>query len=267
MTLQEMIHVKKQYGLSNETIASLSGVPLSTVMKVFSGQTRHPRRETLLALERAFIKECASHDDHYPSQAQDPFSARESQAGYGKALAPVRTIDDYYALPDDVRVELIDGIFYDMAAPSIVHQTLLVELAMHFRRCIDEHDCSCRVLPAPCNVQLDGDRYTMVQPDILIVCDKEKLHEKACIGAPDLVTEIVSPSSVGRDCLIKLNKYRSAGVREYWIVDPSLKKIHVYHFENSDSFAVYTFRDDIPVGISGGRCIIRFSEIDDYLTD
>ena len=268
MTLQEMLHYKKLYGLTNEAIAASSGVPLSTVMKIFSGQTRRPRRETFLALEEAFRKEMSLHRPYgFPSGTQTP-GVREPGAVYGSRSAdsaPLRTTEDYYALPDDQRVELINGVFYDMAAPTTLHQGLLVELTVLFRQCIAEHGSPCRVFAAPCDVQLNGDIHTMVQPDILVVCDREKLQEKVVFGAPDLVVEIVSPASVRIDCLLKLNKYRSAGVREYWIVDPLEKVIHVYLFDQEDHYLAYTFRDDIPVGISGGKCVIPFAQIDDYL--
>ena len=149
-----------------------------------------------------------------------------------------------------------------MAAPSYNHQFLLLELAVQFRECQIRHQTDCRVVFAPCDVQLDKDIYTMVQPDLMVVCDREKIRERVCYGAPDLTLEIMSPSSRGHDSVRKLNKYRNAGVREYWLVDPENRTVIVYSFEKDDHFEIYSFSDKIPVGISGGTCEIDFAEVE-----
>lgn len=160
----------------------------------------------------------------------------------------VYTIKDIYALPDDERAELIDGQMYMMATPSRIHQKISgffhTELEMYIRK----KGGNCEVYAAPFSVFLFGNDETYLEPDLSVICDKNKLTDKGCNGAPDFVIEIVSPSSQSLDYIKKLSLYKKAGVRLYWIVNPESKEISVYNFEN-DTFKIYTFEDKIPVVI------------------
>ena len=130
--------------------------------------------------------------------------------------------------------------------------------------CIDEHELPCLALAAPTDVQLDMDDRTIVVPDLIVLCDLKKLRKKLVYGAPDMVVEILSPSTQSRDMLWKNQKYQFAGVREYWIVNPDEKKIIVNLFtEPKGAFVsrIYDFEEKIPVAISEGKCEIDFSEI------
>lgn len=172
------------------------------------------------------------------------------------------TLEDYYALPDERRVELIDGVFYDMAAPAVIHQKILGDLFILFRECVDAHEGGCEVYLSPCDVRLDRDNRTMVQPDLLLMCHEYDIGAKAFDGAPDLTLEILSPSTRSKDMLLKTYKYANAGVREYWIVDPENEEVLVYDLEHG-KFAPdrYDFDASIPIHISGGECSIDFSRI------
>lgn len=169
------------------------------------------------------------------------------------------TVDDILALPEDVRAELIDGQIYYMAPPTPFHQMLSNLIASEFTVYIRKKNGSCKVYPAPFAVFLNKNNTTYVQPDISIVCDINKISKRGCEGAPDLVTEVVSPSSHNMDYFIKLFKYRTAGVREYWIVDPSKGRVTVYDFEKSAT-KEYTFSDIVKVGIFDDF-EINFSEL------
>ncbi len=159
------------------------------------------------------------------------------------------TVADIYNLPDGERAELIDGQIYDMTPPPMrVHQKIVIELSVIISNYIKENGGSCEVYPAPFAVFLNRDDKTYVEPDISVICDKDKLSDRGCEGAPDWIIEVVSPSSKRMDCFIKLFKYRSAGVREYWIVNPDERKILVYGFENED-YMEYTFSDSVKSGI------------------
>lgn len=172
------------------------------------------------------------------------------------------TEDDYYRLSEDVRAELIDGQFYDMSAPSRTHQTILMELSGTIREYLRSKGGSCRVYPAPFAVRLFQKRETIVEPDISVICDKNKLTDQGCTGAPDWIIEIVSPSNPGHDYILKLNLYADAGVREYWIVDPRTEKVVVYYLEQSDfRMDTYTFRDKVKAGIYDDLWI-NFQELD-----
>ena len=171
------------------------------------------------------------------------------------------TIEDYYALPDDVRAELIDGEIYDMSAPQVAHQVLLGSLFNRLSEFIKRKGRQCLPLVAPVDVQLDMDDKTMVQPDILVLCNRDKLKKRVIYGAPDMIIEILSKSSWKKDTFFKLGKYLDAGVREYWMVDPDRKKVVVYDFEHSPTTVIYGFEEQVPVRIFGGECVIDFSEI------
>lgn len=159
------------------------------------------------------------------------------------------TIDDIYALPDGERAELIDGQMYMMAPPNRMHQELVQELSRTIGNYIKSKGGLCKVYPAPFAVFLSADNKTYVEPDISVICDKNKLTDKGCNGAPEWIIEIVSPSSRNMDYLTKLLKYRSAGVREYWIINPMLETIQFYHFDNSQIANAFRFSDSVKSGI------------------
>lgn len=165
------------------------------------------------------------------------------------------TIEDIYALPEGERAELIDGQLYNMAPPSYMHQKLVSEFTQSIGQYIKTHNGSCEVIPAPFAVFLNQDDRTYVEPDISVICDHNKLSDRGCEGAPDFIIEIVSPGTQKRDYGIKLFKYRNAGVREYWIVNPVQKIVNVYCFEDEENTDLYSFENDIPVGIYPGFSI------------
>ena len=166
----------------------------------------------------------------------------------------IYTIDDIYALPEGQRAELIDGKIYYMAPPGRTHQKISWKLHQAIANYIDSKDGKCEVYAAPFAVFLNKDDINYVEPDISVICDLSKLDEKGCHGAPDWIIEIVSPSSKPRDYMTKLFQYRTAGVREYWIVDSDKKMTMVYGFEK-DTVEQYDFGEDVPSGIYDGFVI------------
>ena len=164
------------------------------------------------------------------------------------------TIEDIYALPEGERAELIDGKIYYMAPPSTRHQRLVHFFDREIGNYIQSHEGECEVLPAPFAVFLNKDNKNYVEPDISIICDKDKITDKGCHGAPDWVIEIISPGNKEMDYFKKLFKYQAAGVREYWIVDPIKEMVMVYRFEK-ETMEEYSFGEDIPVGIYEGFSI------------
>jgi len=138
------------------------------------------------------------------------------------------TYADYCTWDDGKRWELIDGVAFEMqAAPATSHQEILVELTIQLGTFLKGKPC--RIFPAPFDVRLnadDGDD-TVVRPDLSVICDNSKIDEKGCRGAPDFIVEIISPASVRHDRWTKYNLYKTAGVREYWIVDTDTKTITV----------------------------------------
>lgn len=166
----------------------------------------------------------------------------------------IHTIEDIYALPEGQRAELIDGQIYYMVPPNRRHQRISWKLHQAIANYIDSKGGECEVYAAPFAVFLNEDDHNYVEPDISVICDKNKLTDNGCNGAPDWIIEIVSPGSRQMDYYKKLFKYRTAGVREYWVVDSERQFVTVYNFEK-DSMEEYTFSEDIPVGIYEGFSI------------
>lgn len=165
------------------------------------------------------------------------------------------TVDDIYALPDGQRAELIDGQIYMMAPPNTVHQKISWKLHQAIGNYIDSMGGKCDVFAAPFAVFLNEDEYNYVEPDISVICDRNKINDRGCLGAPDWMIEIVSPSTQRIDYGTKLFKYRTANVREYWIVNPNTRVVNVYDFEHNEKTSQYPFEDAVPGCIYGNLCI------------
>lgn len=295
MTIEEMKSRKKELGYSNKRLSEESGVPVGTIQKIFSGETNSPRYDTVQALERVLCYANAFGRFMNADELGEPTAAynydadqsrgqttknvgqagdkRRCEIGYlpgetgRKRALDVKyydgewTIGEYLAFPEGTRVELIDGRFYDMAAPTTIHQTIGLEIGTILKNYVRNNNGNCVPFVAPTDVQLDCDNKTMVQPDVLVVCDRKKITKERIVGAPDFVVEIVSPSNAVIDVLIKLQKYKNAGVREYWIVFPDHKSVMVYDFAKEQNQKIYSFEDTIPVGIWDGKCEVDFKYI------
>ena len=158
------------------------------------------------------------------------------------------TMDDINKLPEGKRAELIDGELYMMAAPGRLHQRFVKNLTYLIEDYIRRKQGDCEIYPAPFAVFLNADDRIYVEPDISVICDKEKLTEEGCKGAPDWIIEVVSPTSRPMDYNKKLFKYSAAGVREYWIVDYERDLIMVYDFEH-DEMTDFTLKEKVKAGI------------------
>jgi len=176
----------------------------------------------------------------------------------------ITTLEQYEVLPEDARAEVFDGQIYYMASPSQDHQTISTELTTILNSYIRNSKSSCRVFHAPFDVKLSDRPLTIVQPDLMIVCDKNKLDGKRCNGAPDFIIEIVSPGNPSDDYIRKLYYYKNAEVREYWIVDPRRKTVTVNYFEESKLNIQYSFDSTIKVNIYDDL-YINFSDIAELL--
>ncbi len=159
------------------------------------------------------------------------------------------TVEEFEALPEDERYELIEGELYAMASSERIHQELVTNLLGDILAHIRSEKGDCRVYPAPFGVRLSAEEDTVVEPDITVVCDKNKLTKKGCTGAPDWIIEIVSPGNPAHDYIEKLRLYFKAGVREYWIVNPDSRNVTVYDVTRDYVPAAYTLEDTVKVGI------------------
>lgn len=160
------------------------------------------------------------------------------------------TFEDFLILAktNPERMEYIDGEIVYLAAPNVRHQRIVGKIFVKISNFIDQNKGKCEAYISPFDVQLGKNQ---VQPDILVICDpEEKLDDQKCIGAPDWVVEVISPSTSRIDCFKKLVLYKEHGVREYWIVDPEEEKVLVYFFEEEqDHIDIYDFTQQIPVTI------------------
>jgi len=190
-------------------------------------------------------------------------------------IPKIYTYADYLQLPEDARVELIDGVIYDMSpAPSRVHQEIVIELATLIKNYLKSSNKPCKVYTAPFDVVLveegqdEKQAINVVQPDISIICDKKKLTERGCVGAPEMIIEVVSENNSSHDYIRKLNLYTQFKVKEYWIVNPNNQTILVYRLKDNEEDYLppeaYTFNDKVKVGIFEDL-IIDFAQIKEVL--
>jgi Uma2 family endonuclease len=169
------------------------------------------------------------------------------------------TFDEFWALDENVRAELYDGELRMMANPSQRHQSVAGDMHRQLSQFLLGKPC--KVFHAPFGVRLSDKEDTVFEPDILVVCDKTKLDGMKCNGAPDLVVEVLSPSSVRYDKVIKFGKYREAGVREYWIVDPDKNTLQANILrDGAYSATIYGETDVAPVSVLEG-CTIDLAEV------
>lgn len=269
MNNRELIARKRELGLTCEEIAEQTGLPLGDVQWIFHGHDITPDEKTSTALE-----------DLLGQGLGETFMMRETMFSYGSAALDESgsqsgeprpkqqgeyTLEDYYALPEDHRAELIDGVIYDMAAPSLRHQAIVIHLLTEISNYIREHHGECVPFGAPVDVKLGADDRTVVQPDVLVRCRPGGKPSGQPHIPPDLVIEVLSPSTRKKDLYIKTKKYFEAGVRECWIVDPRDERVIVYDYEHEDAVRLYTFSDCVPVGIFDGDLVIDFAELSAYL--
>ena len=174
------------------------------------------------------------------------------------------TLEQYEALSEDQRIEVFDGIAYDMASPSRIHQSISMQLSTVINSYLLRRKGDCSIFSAPFDVKLSDHPLIIVQPDIMVVCGQDKLDEKRCNGAPDFIIEIVSPGNPSDDYIRKAYYYKNYGVREYWIVDPKRRMITVNYFEGDLLNIQYSFESTIKINIYDDL-FVNFSDIADML--
>jgi Uma2 family endonuclease len=202
-------------------------------------------------------------DKKYPAENEsEKLTIKEPPSSY--IIQPQRyTYADYLSWIDDKRRELINGVVFDLfGAPTRLHASITVNLSAIVKWFIKKRNGKCKVYHAPFDVRFpkNGETahdkiYTVVQPDICVVCDPKKLDDRGCIGAPDLIVEVQSPSTAQRDLKQKFDLYEEAGVREYWVVFPGVKGVTVFLLQENGKFdqgTTYEFEGKIPVSIFEG---------------
>ncbi len=204
------------------------------------------------------------------SGLQQPWYVKESAVAYDVKKEKGQgdyTLEDYYNFPEEQRVELIDGVIYDMSAPTLVHQAIAGKVYFLVSEYIKKKDGKCIPFMSPVDVCLDCDDRTMVQPDLIILCDKNKLKRWGIMGVPEFVLEVISESSRKKDYTKKLQKYTDAGVKEYWIIDPKKKSLVVYDFINGDYPTNYLLTGKVGLALYNGELEIDLNEIAELIQD
>jgi len=287
LTIEQMKIRKQNLGYSYEMIAETSGVPTSTVQKVLGGETVSPRYSTLAALNRvlgteaddnpAYAAERGVDENAKPCAEETAVSYKARRRRYWpeekflRSFLPPKeqgeyTADDLELLPENLRAELIDGVLFSLGAPSAAHQLLAGEIHRQIANFIIDRNGPCEVFIAPFDVHIGDledtkDDKNVFQPDVLICCERKRLYKgKYLSGAPDFVVEILSPSTAVKDKGLKMGKYMTCDVREYWMVDPKRFTVQVFHFAE-DQEEIYSFTQKIPVGIYNGDLEIDLSRM------
>lgn len=285
MDIYELKERKKELKLTTQQLAYLADLPVGTVSKIMTGETKNPSYVTVEKINKALVHEemirrieayrrafieyiNEEHDDFerdYQSfekkyrednnldEAPIPFARKKREnhveGNLVKAADYRITTHILTELGEDKHIELINGRLIIGQAPGLEHQVLVQDIGKIIDKFIEANNGECKVFNVGVNVYLDEDEYTMLIPDIAVICDNSKLDERGILGAPDFVIEVVSDSTRHLDYNEKMHKYMGSGVREYWIVDPKKKRITVY-IEGEPMMAyVYGFEDEVPVYI------------------
>ena len=287
-TIEELKQLKARYGLTYEDIRQNCTLSISTIQKAFGGINKHPRHSTLEELSSAMDRLVPDHANvSYDFLSTDAAYVREQSSFYSRGSSALDnssgrsfnqeiftqsgyTYDDYMKLdlPDGMRVELIDGVIYEMSAPTLTHQTISFYFARTFDDFIRKNKGKCKVYISPVDVRLEfaTTDMTVVQPDVLVICDRSKDEDKKTVkGAPDYILEVLSPSSRKIDTNLKLRKYRETGVREYWIVDYDSGVVIKNVFTDGEWTKIYTTSDVVPVEIYDGKLEIDFNDLRKYV--
>ncbi len=261
ITLAEILRIKAEKGYSVSKLSEYSGIPVETLRKFLAGNTTDTMEADLAALENALFQDaCTYHLDgispNMVAEAQSYCSTLQGKKRQGEY-----TLEDYHNMPEDRRAELIDGVIYDMASPSPLHQMIAGMVYARILAFIEKNKGDCIPFIAPADVQLDCDDRTMVQPDVFILCKQDRLRRFGICGAPDFVLEILSGATRKKDMTVKLTKYMEAGVKEYWVIDPEKRLLIVYIGEEEGIPRLYPLQGDVGMNLYDGNLRIDLNEI------
>jgi len=278
MDAKELKLRKKALGLTTAQVALMCELPVGTVSKIFTGETKNPSyltidkidrvlaHEEMLARVRAYVDAILAYIKDHPDEDVDQIKFEKnyrSEHGLDNAHMGKVTVQMLDEIGEDRRIELIDGHLIINEYPNMRHQMLVQNLGRKIDDYIRSNNGKCRAFSVGVNVFIDEDDYTLVGPDIVVLCDDSRMNEMGIVGPPDWVIEVTSPSTRGRDYGKKMHKYMDGGVREYWIIDLEKEKVTTY-IEGEPMMAyVYSFEDEIPVYIYCGELKIRVNEVDE----
>ncbi|MDO4961799.1 MAG: Uma2 family endonuclease [Eubacteriales bacterium] len=267
MTIDEMRKIKDERGYSIAVLSKYSGVPTGTLTKIFSGETKVPRAATLSAIERVLLSDEQKIQGKAAQYNEKAEYKSEASVPYYLDGGSDHTMEEYFALPDDIRMELIDGKFYYMESPAYVHQAIAGYVYAALLYQITEKGGNCMPFISPVSVQLDMDDKTVVQPDVMISCRRDKLKYRIYRGAPDFMMEVLSPSTRKKDLTLKTAKYVNAGVREYVIIDPEKRRLMSYRTDNEFDLEILPLEGKYALDIYNGEITIDLDHINKLIDD
>lgn len=234
MNIEQMCRRRKELGYSYRQLADLTRIPLGTIQKIFGGVTKSPRRETIKALERLLGDNEKGSDEELRTFLMP---------GYEKDRGEL-DLYDYYRIPDNMRAELIDGRFYEMEAQGLLEQMAAGLIGAQLIRQIEMKGLEWAALFASPSVRLNKDKWTVVEPDLIVVSARSKLQKKRIEGAPDFVLEVTSNATHKKDLVMKTYKYEEAGVHIYWILEPERRRLLTYDFSGKGELEIYEMDKD-----------------------
>ena len=240
MTVEEMRAEIDRRAYTFKQLEQYTAIPAATIRRLIIGQTKRPRMDVLLSLS-AVLR---------PSSKDATIKRQENY-----------NLEDYQTFTKDNRMEMIDGVMYDMAGPDERHQFVLGAIFHSLCGQLHDHGNVCLPFMAPLDVQLDKNDRTIVQPDIFLAGDSSRFKEGRYQGAPELVVEIISGVTMQKDFQIKYRKYKRAGVKEYWIVDIRRRQVITWVFEDESVSGIYSFDEAVPVMAYKGAFTVDFPRI------
>lgn len=300
MDVKELKERKKALKLTTIELAKKAGLPYGTVSKIMTGETQNPTMATLELLDNALSHEemvarVSAYKEELLAYIQKHLDEKIDQIKFEKEYRAEHNLDDApipYAKPrkdggsisssngnlalfgdkrvteeilaqfgEDRNVELIDGHIIVNEAPGMDHQMVVQNLGYVIHDFIRANKGKCVLYSVGVNVRLDEDDYTVVIPDIVVLCDKSRMNRKCIIGAPDWVIEVTSPSTRDNDYDLKMHKYMHAGVREYWVIDLEREKIVTFIEGQPMETHIYGFEDEVPVYIYEAKLKIKLTDI------
>ena len=301
MKIDEIRQRKKKLKLTTYQLALLADLPQGTVSKILTGETKNPSYLTIEKIDETLQQEeMKARLEAYTTAMHKYFSEHPEDEGDQKKFeeiyrsennlndAPIpfavskdgdtsiygnlglqnnrMTASQLHKMGESQELQLIDGsvIISQMAGAS--HQRMVKKLGRAISDFIDDNNGQCEVFDLGVNVYLNEDEYTLVIPDIVVICNPGQIDEKGIQGAPDWVIEVVSPSSRQIDYHKKLYKYMDAGVREYWIVDMDRQMVSVCINGEPMQVTIYAFEDTIPVFIYDGKLSVDMQTASSHIS-
>ena len=261
-----LIDARELKGISQRELEEKSGVRQAEISKIERGEG-NPSLKTMGKLFRAVGRELDFGNlDENVRKSDNNTHGSMSAAGSAVELLNLHkkqgeyTVKDMELLPDGVWAELINGIIYDMCVPSLPHQLAVKAITKIFDDFIEENNGVCMTFNGQTGLWFEEDETNLLVPDMMVVCDRDKLKYKGIIGAPDFVLEVLSAATRVRDLGIKSKLYKEKGVKEYWIIDLGRKSIIVNDFAGGGMQKIYGLTDRVPVLMYEGRLVVDMAK-------